>query len=385
MAAAIIGIGVAIGKIVLIGQAISAAIEIEVSAKQGMVGIDTGVDDHAAEALAAEGGKTGIRQEGVKIDQGRGGGIQGNGRSGSSRLRGCKGGEQLRAGGRIVVDDCDGGRALIADDGTTGGIGELQLEDFRGFRLAVVANADGGGIGQASIFHGQETHRLIGGEADRDRAEVEIVVHRAGRAPAAGGGAIAKVQGDTGGSGEITAAADPHFGERGAVFLHHIIGVAEVEAGQASGGQAKVHRWQHQGQIGGRGGHRQPGEGLTPATLQHLRHADHAGAEIIKAVRTGVVGEAGPLVGIQFPIQVGVEEHRPTSQARFPVVEVVAVRVVPDLAGDRGVIVLYLNRKRRDREACVAGVGTADTVLNGGRMWTFREVIVNGTDHHALG
>ena len=97
MAAEIIGIGVAIGEIVLIGQAISTAIEIEISAKQGVVNIHAGIDDHAAEALAAEGGKAGIRQEGIEPDQGGSGGIQGNSSSGLVRLRCGKGGEEIFA------------------------------------------------------------------------------------------------------------------------------------------------------------------------------------------------------------------------------------------------------------------------------------------------
>ena len=190
------GVPIIVGEVVLVDDPVGDAVQVQVGPENRMVGVDAGVNDHRAVALAAEGREAGIGEELIQIDQCGGGriGTGGSGR-GQGRLSGSDRGEQVCAGGGVVIDDRDRGHTLVTDHGAGGCVGELDVEELAVLRLAVIANADGLWIGEQYILHRQELAGFVGGKMNGDRCKVEVVAYRCGGTATAGGRAIPEAKG----------------------------------------------------------------------------------------------------------------------------------------------------------------------------------------------
>ena len=66
------GISIIVSEVVLVNYFVGDAVQIHVGPEDRMVGVDSRVNDHRAEARAAEGREAGVGEELIKIDQGGG-------------------------------------------------------------------------------------------------------------------------------------------------------------------------------------------------------------------------------------------------------------------------------------------------------------------------
>ena len=183
----VMGICVVVSKVVLINDSVGQSIKVHISPEVGVIRIDAGIDNNRAEGLATECRETWVSKKLIKIDEGSRRLIWAKSDdSWLSSLGSRDRGQQIIARGGIIINDGDRGRTLITNHCTGGWVDKLNVEEFSGFCLIIIANSDCTWVSQQRVLHGNTMPRLVGCKCNRDRIKVVVVIHRSGCTAAAG-------------------------------------------------------------------------------------------------------------------------------------------------------------------------------------------------------
>ena len=271
------GVGVVVGKVPLIDDAVVHAVAVQVGPEEGVVDVDAGVDHHRGGAAPVQRAVAGLAAQ-----AGDGGGLQ------------CGIHRQL----------------AVVDHGRTGGGGRgvvtsaVSLEvDGRAGRGHARAHGVGQRLGLDPAVALQLRHHVGAGQQVRKM----VVTQRVGQ-----GRDLAAVEHAIG----IGVQEDGPALHAALACVMHAVAVQVVELHAADAAQlhiAKVSRDHHaaaQTHRCGRGA-------APPAGLRHLSHFDRGRAQVIEAERAVDPCDHADLASIEHAVGVGIQEDRPARQRCF--------------------------------------------------------------------